>query len=215
MRGAGPQHKDALIEGIREVMGISCTLDGIETSGRLDRDLLTAMLDNAGVSQSQRSKYFVRVVEAAQHHYSVHCRTDFSTKLCPGVLETLHLLAKRNVPMGLVTGNLSAIAWRKLENARIAHHFAVGSFAEEGKTRHRLAQLAVFKARRQGIAHRHCSVTVIGDHANDISAAKFNRYRSVAVATGIMQRHQLSEFEPDLILDTLEGATFETICGVK
>lgn len=213
MRAAGPQHKDALIEGARVVLGVRCTLDGIETSGRLDRDLIIAMLSNAGVGRRKREKYLRRVMEAVQHHYAVHCHADFSTKVCPGVLETLHLLKKNNVPVGLVTGNLSAIAWRKLENARIDHYFSFGSFAEEGTTRARLAKLAVWQAKRKGIAADRCAVTLIGDHANDIAAAQANGFRSVAVATGIMESEQLLRFKPDLVLNTLEGASLEIIIG--
>lgn len=215
MRGAGPQHRDALIEGALSVLGVRCTLEGIETSGRLDRDLIATMLLNAGVAKRRVIPNLTRIMEAVQYYYAVNCREDFSQKLCPGVTETLEMLARNGVPMGLVTGNLSAIAWRKLENARIDHHFTFGSFAEQGTTRVRLAQTAVWQAKRKGIAAHRCSVTLIGDHANDIAAAQANGFRSVAVATGMMEPDRLIRFKPDLILNTLESASLETIFGQK
>ena len=39
MRGAGPHHKEALIAATKQVLRVECTLDGIDTSGRLDTDL--------------------------------------------------------------------------------------------------------------------------------------------------------------------------------
>ena len=95
MRGAGPHHKEALIEGALRVTGIRCTLDGIDTSGRLDRDLITAMLLNGGLSKRKIARSLTQIMEAVQHHYSVHCRTDLSAKICPGVRETLEFRHER------------------------------------------------------------------------------------------------------------------------
>jgi phosphoglycolate phosphatase len=213
IRGAGPHHKEALIEGAHSVVGVRCTLENIDTAGRLDRDLITLMLLNAGVAKRRIVPKLTRIMQAVQHHYAAHCQADFSTKLCPGVSAALELLAKHAVPMGLVTGNLSAIAWRKLENARIAHHFSFGSFAEQGTTRARLAKLAVWQAKRKGLAASNCSVTLVGDHANDIAAAQANGFRAVAVATGMMERAQLLGCRPNLVLDTLEGVSMRAIFG--
>jgi phosphoglycolate phosphatase-like HAD superfamily hydrolase len=215
MRGAGPQHKEALVEGAHSVMGVRCTLDNIDTSGRLDRDLISLMLSNAGIAKRRIVPGMTRIMEAVQIHYAFHCRADFSGKLCPGVKDTLELLADRGIPIGLVTGNLSAIAWRKLQNAQIDHYFSFGAFAEQGTTRARLAKIALWQARRKGLAANGCSVTLIGDHANDIGAAQANGFRAVAVATGLMRADQLSQFKPDLILNTLEGASLGVIFGCE
>jgi phosphoglycolate phosphatase-like HAD superfamily hydrolase len=214
MRGAGPHHKEALIEGARSVLDVQCTLDGVDTSGRLDRDLLAVMLQNAGVPKRKIASNLTRMMQASQHHYTLHCQIDLSRHLCPGVRETLEVLSASCIPMGLVTGNLSAIARRKLELAGIAGFFSFGAFAEEGRSRARLAKIAVSQAKKKGLASQRCRVALIGDHANDIGAAQANGFRSIAVATGVMQPEQLSRFNPDLILNTLEGATPDTIFGV-
>jgi phosphoglycolate phosphatase len=214
MRGAGPHHKEALIEGARTVMDVHCSLDGVDTSGRLDGDLLVLMLQNAGVAKRIIKSNLTRMMEASQHHYTLHCQLDLSAKLCPGVTQTLERLRESAIPMGLVTGNLSAIAWRKLRLAGIDHFFSFGAFAEEGATRARLARIAVLNAKKTGLASARCRVALIGDHANDIGAAQANGYRAIAVATGVMQPNELERFKPDLILNTLEGATPDTIFGV-
>ena len=213
MRGAGPQHKEALVEGVRSVLGVTCTLEGIDTSGRLDRDLLWLMLVNAQVGHRKIKPNFRRIMEASQHHYHQKCRVDLSPHVCPDVKDTLELLKAEGIPLGIVTGNLSAIAWRKLELARLDGYFGFGAFAEQAKSRARLAQLAVWEAKRKGLAAKRCAVVLIGDHANDIAAAQANGFRSIAVATGVMQADQLIRFKPDLILNTLEGASIKSIFG--
>jgi phosphoglycolate phosphatase len=213
LRGAGPHHKEALIDAAISVMGVECTLEGVDTAGCMDQDLVRAMLTNAGVGKRRIISSMTLILEAAQHHYSVHCKSDFSDKLCPGVAHVIGLLAKHDVPMGLVTGNLSAIAWRKLENAGIDRHFSFGAFAEQAKTRARVAKLALWDARKKELAAQRCSVTLIGDHANDIAAAKANGFRSVAVATGVMPVDELLSFQPDVVLRSLESASMELIFG--
>lgn len=213
MRGAGPDHKNALIAGAHSVLGVSCTLDNVDTSGRLDRDLLAIMLANAGVGKRSVAANLKRMMEASQIHYAEQCRADLTSKVCPGVREILERLNAAGIPMGLVTGNLSAIAWRKLELAGIHQYFSFGAFAEQARSRARLALIASWQARRAGLVTKGCSVTLVGDHANDIGAAQANGFRSVAVATGVMPPEQLEQFRPDLILKTLEGASVEVLCG--
>lgn len=213
LRGAGPHHKQALIEGARNVFNVECTLDGVDTAGRLDRDLLAVMLSNAGLTRGKINRYMTALVEASQHHYTVNCKADLTPHLCPGVRQTLELLRASDIPVGIVTGNLSAIAWRKLELARIHHYFSFGAFAEEGKTRTWLAKIAVRQAKRKALADKRCRVTLIGDHANDIDAAKANGFRAIAVATGVMSSNELERCKPDLVLNNLEQADLETIFG--
>jgi len=213
MRGAGPHHKNALTEAARSVLNVDCTLEGVDTAGCLDTDLIRLMLDNAGVPRRRISSVIKRVMEAAQDHYSINCTADFSGKVCPGVKRALEMLIGDGIPLGLVTGNLSAIAWRKLQNAQLESFFTFGAFAEEAKSRAALAKLAALKAKRSYAAAHRCSVTLIGDHANDIQAAKANGFRSVAVATGMMNVEQLSQWKPDLVLESLEGVSIESICG--
>jgi phosphoglycolate phosphatase-like HAD superfamily hydrolase len=215
LRGAGPHHKQALTEAARAVLKVDCTLDGVDTAGCLDTDLIRIMLANAGVPHLRISAHIKRVMEEAQHHYTIHCKADFTSKVCPGVRNALQMLAENAVPVGLVTGNLSAIAWRKLANAGIEKFFTFGAFAEEAKSRSRLAKLAALKAKRKGLASHRCSITLIGDHANDIQAAQANGFRAVAVATGMLNFDQLSEYKPDLVLNTLEGLSIASICGTS
>jgi phosphoglycolate phosphatase-like HAD superfamily hydrolase len=113
--------------------------------------------------------------------------------------------------MGLVTGNLSAIAWRKLENAGIDRYFSFGAFAEEGRTRTKLARLAMLKAKKKFVSSWRVAATLIGDHANDIAAAQANGFRSIAVATGVMQLDELSRCNPDLVLNSLEELSYDLL----
>jgi phosphoglycolate phosphatase-like HAD superfamily hydrolase len=105
--------------------------------------------------------------------------------------------------MGLVTGNLSTIGWKKVEQAGLREYFSVGAFAEDGRTRAQLARLAASRAKRHGFISKRARVSLIGDHLNDIQAAKANGFQSVAVGTGLTSVTELAAAEPDILIANL------------
>jgi phosphoglycolate phosphatase len=203
LRGAGPHHKDSLIEGIRRVTGLATTLDGVPTAGMLDRDLIAKMLRELGHSERRIRMALRQIMAESQNCYIANCTIDLQRNVCVGVPEFLTQLKARGAVLGLVTGNLSRIAWRKVELAGLAAYFSVGAFAEDGTTRTRLAQIAATRAIKQGLIRRECRTSLIGDHANDVEAAKRNGFQAVVVATGVTSFEELRAAEPDILVPDL------------
>jgi phosphoglycolate phosphatase-like HAD superfamily hydrolase len=210
MSGAAQHHRLALIEGIRRVTGHETTLDGISTSGMLDRDLIAVMLRACGESERRIQKSLSRIVKECQACYSENC-VDLSPFVCLGVLETLQTLRLRSAIMGLVTGNLSTMGWRKVENAGLLEYFSVGAFAEDGRTRARLARVAASRAKKNALISKHARISLIGDHTNDIRAAKANGFQSVAVGTGLISLAELKAAEPDILVANLSELDIEKL----
>jgi phosphoglycolate phosphatase-like HAD superfamily hydrolase len=198
LRGAGRHHKDALLEGIRRVTGHIVTLDGIDTSGQLDRDLIATLLQSCAVEAALE-----QIVAECQDAYLANCAADLSGFVCKGAREVLAELQMRGAILGLVTGNLSEIGWRKMELAGIRSFFSLGAFSEDGLTRAQLARMAAARAKERQLITDDCRISLIGDHQNDILAAKANGFRSVAVASGVMPIEQLRQFEPDILISSL------------
>ncbi len=200
IRGAGPHHKHALVEGIRRVTGLSTTLDGIETAGALDRDLIASMLRAGGESERRIRIRLTPIMLECQNSYLSNCASDLSPFLCRGVAETLAALKSRGTVLGLVSGNLSAIGWKKVELAGVRSYFSVGAFAEDGRTRARLGRVAAHRATRLGLITKASRIFLIGDHTNDVNAAKANAYHSIAVASGVTPFEELAAAEPDTLV---------------
>ena len=207
LRGAGPHHKETLIAGIRRVTGLETTLDGVATSGALDRDLIALMLRAAGCSDDKICATLQEIAEACQAAYLQNCASDLRKFVCVGVREFLEQLREHGVVLGLVTGNLGEIGWKKVELAGLRDYFSVGAFSEDGHTRGELARIAAGRARAYCREAQHCPVTLIGDHANDIQAAKANGFRSVAVATGVSSAAELEKYSPDILVRNLAELT--------
>jgi phosphoglycolate phosphatase-like HAD superfamily hydrolase len=210
IRKAGPHHRQALIEAVRRTTGILTTTDDVPVAGMLDRDILAHMLLNAGATRALIRRAMPDLVRRAQSIYARSC-PDLRRKVCPGVRLLLARLHRSGVPAGLVTGNLSRIAWKKMEHAGLRPYFRFGAFAEAAHSRAGLVKLAVQHARREGWIDSSSRVALIGDHPNDVLAARANGVRSVAVATGVVDAAGLAAHSPDILLDDLRGLTLETL----
>ncbi len=203
VRRAGPHHREALEEAIRRVTGRICSTDGIPVQGMLDGDILTAMLLRSGASGPFIRAALPRLMCEAERSYLRMAPRDLHARVCPGARALLRRLRRWSIPAGLVTGNLSSIGWRKMESAGLRRYFQFGAFAEMGPTRAALARLALAQARRRGWIQPHTRLWLIGDHPNDVNAARANSILSVAVKTGLSTHDELAAHTPDLLLDDL------------
>lgn len=202
VRRAGPHHREALVEGVRRVTGFETTTDGIPVQGMLDPDILAQMMRNAGASSVRIRSAMPEIIRAAEQHYLRVC-PPLTGKHCPGVEPVLERLTRRGMLLGLVTGNLTRIGWRKLQRAGLRRYFRFGAFGETAKARAGLVRRAVQEARRRGWIGRDSAVTLIGDAPADILAARANRIRIISVKTGITPPEELHAHAPDFLLPNL------------
>lgn len=202
VRRAGPHHREALVHGVRRVTGLETTTEGIPVQGMLDPVILTVMMRVAGARPAAIREAMPKILRAAERYYMRVC-PSLTDKHCPGVAAVLERLARRDILLGLVTGNLTRIGWRKLERAGLREHFRYGAFGEMAKDRGGLAKLAIFEARRQGWIGSEAAVSLIGDAPQDIQAARANGIRAISVKTGISPVGELEALRPDELLGDL------------
>ena len=210
LRRSGPDHRQVLEDAILHVTGLRTTTDGVPVQGMLDREILRQMMRNAGASEALVKRALPAIVAKAQSLYVRRC-PDLRGKVCPGVKETLSALARAGAVIGLVTGNLSRIGWRKMERAGLKRHFRFGAFAEQAPTRTALARLALGRARRERWIGTGSAASLVGDHPNDIAAAKGNGLRSVAVATGVVPYEELATHGPDILVPDLTALDWKSL----
>src|ERR1039458_587077 len=141
VRRAGPHHRQALVDAVRRVTGLETSTDGIPVHGMLDPDIPTRMLRNVGASPASIRRAMPEIVRCAQQVY-VRSVPNLQRKTCPGVRPLLRRLQQRGVLLGLVTGNLTRIGWKKLDRAGLKQYFRFGAFGQMAKDRAGLARLA-------------------------------------------------------------------------
>jgi phosphoglycolate phosphatase-like HAD superfamily hydrolase len=168
----------------------------------LDPVILNRMLRNAGAGPTIIRRDLPAIQAAAERYYLKVCPV-LRNRHCPGVETLLERLVRRGVLLGLVTGNLTRIGWRKLERAGLRRYFRFGAFGEMAATRAGLVKLALREARALGWNPRAALASVIGDAPADVIAARANRIRSIAVMTGITPVEELTAENPDVLLPNL------------
>ena len=210
VRRAGPHHREALVQGVRRVIGLETTTEGIPVQGMLDPDIIRVMMRRAGAKAAAIREALPAVQAAAERYYLRVC-PPLHDKHCPGVGPVLEKLQRNGVLLALVTGNLTRIGWRKLARAGLRQYFRYGAFGEMGKTRSALARLAIREARTSGWIERGTPVSLIGDAPQDIEAARANRIRSISVRTGITPVEELEALQPDFLLRDLRELRIRTV----
>ncbi len=210
VRRSGPQHREALVQAVRAVMGLDTTTEGVPVHGMLDPDILTIMMERGGAPRALIRRAMPEIVARAERIYVRTC-PDLRRKTCPGARLVLHRLRARGVLLALVTGNLTRIGWKKLECAGLKEYFRYGAFGEMARDRAGLARLAIRKARERGWIARRSPIALVGDAPADIQAAKANRVKSIAVYTGISTADELAAHGPDLLLQDLRALRMDAI----
>jgi len=185
LQRASVEHAQALLEAAAQVHELSPLADtAVSPAGRTDLAIAREVLARAGVPAAQIDARSAALQAATVAAYERLCPPDLSAKLAPGMAELLEALSARpqSFRLSLLTGNLEAVARRKLAAAGVAHHFAdgQGAFGSDAESRDELP--AVARARAGGWPRSR--TVVIGDTPRDIDCARADGLRVAAVATG-------------------------------
>jgi phosphoglycolate phosphatase len=126
-------------------------------------------------------------------------------RLMPGVGQLLFALAaKKNIILGLETGNLEPTAYMKLKRGGIDRYFSFGGFGSDSEDRTEIVRTGIERARN--LNHDRIptkNIYVIGDSPNDISAGKNLGVNTIAVSTGPATRKRLMAESPSCYLPDL------------
>lgn len=187
-------HYFAFRNTLRHFFDIDGTIDGVPVHGNTDLGILRAVLRREGIADGN----FEAKLPALIRHMCDEVQRNASgirVELCPSVPELLERLHSAGKLLGIVSGNLEAIGWAKLERAGLRHYFSFGSFSDQHELRENIFQHGIEEARRRLGAS--ASIVVIGDTPSDVSAARKVGVPIVSVATGIFPREELHALGPD------------------
>ena len=123
--------------------------------------------------------------------------------LMPGIVKLLsYLRDKKDVYLGLCTGNFYENAYLKLRTYSLDKIFPYGSFGSDHADRNKLPPIAVERANTyEGKALFNSNNTIIvGDSPLDIECAKANDMKCISVCTGYFSFKELNELKPDILL---------------
>lgn len=190
-------HLAAVHAAIRDVFGmLDPAAAGVRASGKTDLQIAREILTAGGCPPGLLGERAAAYCAAAAAEYAARCPADLSGYVIDGIPDVLAALAVRgDVRLGLLTGNIRAIALRKLAAAGLAGFFTppVGSWGCDAEDRRALAPIARARAGAPGgLPHQRGRTLVIGDTPSDIACAHADGIWCVAVTTGRFDAAQLA-----------------------
>ena len=208
LRGMPPAHRMAICDAAEQVYGVAVEPKRLgKTAGMTDYAIARRMLLDAGVSADALESGLPAFFSAAADAYERHVPDDLRPYLTPHAITSLDWLNGHQAVLGLVTGNIERVAWRKLTAAHLNGYFSFGAFGDEAELRDELPPRAI--ARAEQIAARHFApheVFVVGDTPADIACGVASHVRTIAVATG--PEHSLEDLyacQPTYVFTDLGG----------
>lgn len=204
-------HSLAFSESVKNLYDIEISLDWGEVAGLTDRLIFKLMMVRAGWQQQKIDKIMPKLIDELERVYIANFK-EGTVEILPGVKQLLAELQVRGVALGLLTGNLKAIAQTKLEDVGIYSFFTVGGFGSDPhKKRSDLVKIA---AKRAGLVASSSSVYLIGDTPRDIFAAQEAGVKhTVAVATSHHSVEDLKNSKAEVVLKDLSD-TKKVLAGL-
>jgi phosphoglycolate phosphatase len=196
--GAG---KAAMARAMATAFGVPGSADGIPFSGRTDRAIGRDLFHHHGIHESAANwQLFV----TAYLEHLPGCLNSHDGKILPGISSLLQTLrARRDIAVGLLTGNIRDGARLKLGHYGLDEHFAFGGFGDEHFHRDDVARDALAEVQRHLDGEVNLErVWVIGDTPLDVQCARAIGVRVAAVASGWHSLQDLAAAEPDLLLES-------------
>jgi len=198
----------ALDRACYKLFALEKAMDGISPHGKTDpaiaREILSVRL---GLSaDSVVAPLITSTLEAYSGFLEEEVHTSPAYRVLPGIAALLdEMLSRRDVMLGLATGNIEAGARIKLDRGNLNRYFTFGGFGSDSEDRAELVRRGAEKAAdKNGAPIAPSNVFVIGDTPLDIDAGKRAGFKTVGVATGSYTLDQLLASGPTIAVADLE-----------
>ena len=176
-------------------------LGKVPVHGRTDEGILNELFEQSSLvfddyRDEFNEKYWAKLTETLGESPSY---------LLPGIPTLLEQLdSRKDVALGILTGNSERAAEVKLRHFNLGHFFEFGGYGDFHSDRNDVAKLALAAARNfLGDRFDSTKVWVIGDTVNDILCARAISAKVIAVETGGASMSELKAAEPDLVMPSL------------
>ena len=181
---AGGAGRRALERAFAGRCGSAVPLHDVRFNGMTDPGIVRAGLERLGGTPDER--LIAGILEDYLELLGDELARATVFQVYPGVAALLETLAtRREVAVGLGTGNLREGARRKLERAGLDGHFRFGGFGSDHEDRAELLRIGAGRgATWLGYPPGACRTIVIGDTPHDVAAARAIGADSLGVATG-------------------------------
>ena len=198
----GRRYVESIRESIRDVAGKEPRVVTSRFAGMVDPQICEILLTEMGLSK-EKVDYFLPKVLARMGE--VYHKMEKKVALNDGVLGILGIISTSpGFVLGVLTGNLRAIAEEKLVLTGIRPYFSDLFCADHYYDRARLVEDAVQTCLKKYELSSRADVLIIGDTPRDIAAANAAKATSIGIASGVFSTTQLREANASRVYQSLE-----------
>ena len=201
----GGAARNAYRAALARVYGFDGDLTRYDFSGRTDPQITTMVLRDFGLGDDAIERRMPELWDAYIDGLVVNATRDRVREL-PGIRALLDvLLAREDILLGLLTGNIERGARIKLEPPSLNRYFAFGAFGSDSADRAALPPIAVERASRiERHPFRGRDVVIIGDSIYDIRCGIPHDATSIAIASGKTPAEKLRAENPHHFFESAE-----------
>jgi phosphoglycolate phosphatase len=199
-------HEEAFSDAFRAIYGVDTNINIINHHGMTDQAIIIEVLKKNGLAEREIKPRIKKCMNAIVESFQKRIQKS-TFRPIKGVKKLLRELLRRNILMGLVTGNLEKIARGKMKKLGLNDYFPVGGFGSDDISRTKLVKLAIKRAEKKFKFKFNDNVFLVGDAPQDIKAGKDAGVKTIGVTTGIYSREHLLKQNPDYILEDLTNTS--------
>jgi phosphoglycolate phosphatase-like HAD superfamily hydrolase len=190
-------HWNALNTAMLEVYGVDTTIEGIAYHGKTDLGILRAALERMGITGKAFEDKLPQALDAICRDVASHA-DEIVPHVCPSISEVLNKLKDCGKLLGVASGNLESVGWKKIEKAALRDFFTFGCFSDQNEMRSDIFRAGVSEVKRR--LGNNAKTYFVGDTPEDVKAARYADAPIIAVGTGIFTADKLAANSPDLCI---------------
>jgi phosphoglycolate phosphatase len=194
LRSRDRVHYNAMSRAMRELYGKETTIDGVRYHGMTDLGILRASLALVGVDSDEFERKLPQALECIRQDVERNAAA-LNPLVCNGIPETIRKIEEAGRLLGVASGNLESVGWRKVQAAGLRDYFQFGVFSDRHEQRADVFRNGMEESKRR--LGSKAIVCFIGDTPDDVRAARKVGARIISVCTGVYKREDLEPLSPD------------------
>lgn len=206
LRAGSKVHVESYAVALNSVLGCSIKSEDIDIhsfQGMTDSGILIALAMQHNCSENYAVQKLPELIRLTADYFLKNYHNPCDR--FPGVLHLLRFLRSKNIPIGILTGNIEKIARRRIQRANLGE-IAGGGFGDCSPNRIDLAYAAQ-KSISQHLGHSVPlnNFVIIGDTVKDYKCAQDAGIESILVINGSGREDELRACGAKNIIKSFEG----------
>ncbi|HUB92577.1 MAG TPA: HAD hydrolase-like protein [Candidatus Saccharimonadales bacterium] len=188
-------------ESIMNIYGIIVKVDLSKYEGLTSKQIAKSVLLENGFKEKDIDPRLARYMEDLPYSYYNVAWSD-RIDVTDGAKELLQEMEKKDVLIGIATGEGERVAKMRLDKAGIGMHFKVGAYGDDGVTFNEILAKGLRRIEEQGL-QKEDGVLIVSDPIS-VSIGKIAGIRTVGAEAGGHSAKDLKAAGADLVVKSLK-----------